>query len=279
MLDNPEESTDQEDFDDGGIHMTADAILDACKEHHLSILPDLNETLYLYHIGFPSIRNLEPYINLKSIWLNNNSITKIENLSHLSNLTTLYLQNNFIEKIEGLDQLSLIDTLNLAHNYIEKVENLQNLTHLQSLDLERNRLKTAESLEGLTECPSIKILNLTGNGLSGDPEQILSVLARLPNLRVLRLDANPFVPNTPNYRRLVILKLPQLNYLDDEPIQENDRRLANAWIQGGKTAEREERAKIRAEKAAEEINDMKGLRKLQRERMLADGKKIEDFPE
>jgi len=44
-------------------------------------------------------------VNLGTLWLESNSISKIENIDHLVNLNTLFLHNNIIDKIEGLDKL------------------------------------------------------------------------------------------------------------------------------------------------------------------------------
>ena len=70
----------------------------------------------------------------------------------------------------------------------------------------------------------------------------------MPNLRVLYLQNNKVVPKVSNYRKTIIYKLPQLRFLDDRPVFEEDRRKAEAFARGGLDAEREEIRKIRKEK-------------------------------
>lgn len=53
-----------------------------CENEELYEFPDLNEKLYLQFKGFHKIENLDEYINIKAIWLNNNGIMKIEGLEH-----------------------------------------------------------------------------------------------------------------------------------------------------------------------------------------------------
>ena len=55
------------------------------------------------------------------------------------------------------------------------------------------------------------------------------------------------IKNIPNYRKTVIAAIPTLTYLDDRPVFKEDRRNAEAFARGGLDAEREERAKIKAE--------------------------------
>ena len=55
------------------------------------------------------------------------------------------------------------------------------------------------------------------------------------------------IKNIPNYRKTVIAAIPTLTYLDDRPVFKEDRRNAEAFSRGGLEAEREERAKIKAE--------------------------------
>ena len=51
-----------------------------CEKDELYDNPDLNEKLYLHYKGFDKIENLDEYINLRALWLNNNGLTKIEGL-------------------------------------------------------------------------------------------------------------------------------------------------------------------------------------------------------
>ena len=64
--------------------------------------PELNDVLELHYYGFTKIKNIEPFINLNTLYLQNNVIDKIENLSHLRKLITLNISNNQIREISGL---------------------------------------------------------------------------------------------------------------------------------------------------------------------------------
>ena len=271
-------AVEEEEDEDDGVHMTKKAIVESCRKHDGYIVPEINDTLYLHYEGYPRIKNLEEYVNLKVLWLNNNQITRIENISHLTQLTALYLQNNLITEITGLETLTNLSTLILSHNYIEKIQGLSTLTKLETLEIDHNSVKTPELLSGILECPSIKILNITFNHLE-DGEGVLDVLAKMPNLRVLRMTSNPFMKTMRNYNRIVPLRLQHITYLDDTPITETDRRLLAAWERGGKEAERDERQKIKQEKRVVEEKALDELRELQREQALKDGQSLEDHPE
>jgi len=90
---------------------------------------------------------------------------------------------------------------------------------------------------------------LQGNEID-DETCVDEIFCKMTNLKVLYLMKNPFVKKIRNYRKTLISKLPELRYLDDRPVFEDDRRYAEAWTRGGVEEEKEERLKIRAEKDA-----------------------------
>ena len=85
----------------------------------------------------------------------------------------------------------------------------------------------------MTNCPNIQTLDLQENGLV-DFEGVLQVLRGLPNLRCLYLAGNPLVRAAANYRKRLVLALPELCYLDERPIFEKERQAAEAWYVGAK---------------------------------------------
>lgn len=268
---------EEEELDETIPHMTKSTILQCCRKHDLYPFPDLNDTLYLHYEGFPKIKNLEEFINVKTLWLNNNQITTIENLSCLKQLTSLNLQHNLISEITGLDELVNLNTLMLSNNYISEIQGLSNLHKLETLEVDYNHIKTADAFQKILECPSIKVLNIVHNQM--DDPGILDILGQMQNLMVLRMDGNPLVPHTKNYRKFMISKCPKLIYLDDENITEADRQLADAFKTGGKEAEMKVRQQLKEEKRQKEEKDFKDFRRLQREAMLKAGGKLEDYPE
>ena len=96
----------------------------------------------------------------------------------------------------------------------------------------------------------------------------------MPNLKVLYLQQNPCISKIKQYRKTMIAKLPQLKYLDDRPVFDDDRRNAEAFARGGLDEERKERALIAQEKKdrdeANRIAFKDMIRKAREEKRLAD---------
>lgn len=209
--------------------------------------PHLNSNIYLHFQGFHKIQNLDSFINLKVLYLENNCIDKIENLQNLKNLTCLYLQNNYIKEIENLENNPNLVILNLSNNKIKEIKNLDKLEKLENLYIEKNYISTIESLEGLLKIRRLILLDIQNNELLDNHEQLISLFEKLKRLKVLYLKGNEVIRLINNYRRTLIVRLKHLTYLDDRPIREEDRIGAIAYLKGGYPAEQLAREKYRNE--------------------------------
>ena len=218
-----------------------------CLEQELYETPRLNDKLYLHYKAFNDIRNLESYINVKTLWLENNCISKIERLSHMKHLRFLYLQNNRISKIEGLEGLTELVTLNLEHNAIRLVEGLEGLVALEDFNIAHNYVTAVEDLEGLKQAPALASLDLTNNRIER-PDGLLDLLGALTHLGSLYLKGNPAVRAIANYRKVLTVAIPTLQYLDDRPVFELDRLAAEAWHRGGRDEEMATRKRYQTER-------------------------------
>ncbi|XP_034460455.1 dynein assembly factor 1, axonemal-like [Hippoglossus hippoglossus] len=219
--------------------MTKKFLKDHCKQNKLYSTPRLNDTLYLHFKGFSTIENLEEYTGLKCLWLESNGLRRIKNLDAQTDLRCLFLQQNLLFKLENLETLKKLCTLNVSNNYIQKIENISGLRGLTTLQIAHNKLETVLDVEHLSQCLAISVLDLSNN-LLNDPE-IIHVLEAMPELRVLNLMGNEVVRKIPNYRKMVIIRLKQLTFLDDRPVFPKDRACAVAWVAGGLDGERKER--------------------------------------
>jgi dynein assembly factor 1 len=260
-------SADQDE--EGKKIITKDFLKRLCIYNQAYETPKLNTHLYLHYMGLSDIRNLEDYINLRALWLENNHIEEINNLSSLSKLRFLYLQNNSIKKIENLDNLKELTALNLSHNQITVIENLSELKVLEDLDLSHNKLQFSFSLRGLKQTPSIKALDLRENIIE-DSEFLLETLKSMPELRCLVIKGNPCLKNISNYRKTFTADLKKLNFLDEKMISDVERLACQAWLEHGKEAEMQVRKKF-FEAKEEEVK--KGLQEFGAyEKVFADQK-------
>ncbi|XP_020286917.1 uncharacterized protein LOC109856264 [Pseudomyrmex gracilis] len=217
------------DFDEKrhGVRMTEELIRKHCKEKSLYLTPYLNDVLYLHYKGFSFIENLEKYTGLKCLWLESNGIREIANLENQSELKCLYLHHNLIDKIENLDYQTKLDTLNLSHNTIRKIENLDGLKFLTNLNLSHNYLQETADIEHLRLLHAISILDISHNRI--DTCDVVDILGDMKSLRVLCLTGNPVLKVIKMYRKTMILKCKDLQYLDDRPVFPRDRACAEAW--------------------------------------------------
>ena len=209
--------------------------------------PALNMNLYLHFLGFRKIQNLDSFINLQVLYLENNSINKIEGIEKLIDLRCLYLQNNYIKEIEGLDNNTKLSILNLSNNKIKIIKNMSKLQKLENFYISKNDLSTIQNLENLSKLKSLSLLDIQNNNFTDNSEELLEFLNKIENLKVLYLKGNEVCRSIPNYRRTIIIKLRHLTYLDEKPIKQEDRVGAIAYIKGGYEAEKEARLKFKEE--------------------------------
>lgn len=189
------------------------------------------------------------------------AISKIEGLDNQVLMRTLYLQQNSISKIENLNRMPRLTNLNLSENFISKIENLSLLKNLQTLNLSKNTIQTVDDIRHLVDCTSIQILDLSSNRIK-DPNILEEVIFHMKQLKYLKLDGNPFIREAKNYRRRLILNLPNLNYLDTMPVFPDERRCALAWERGGIEEEKRERELIRNEEKEKHLKGLAALDKM-----------------
>jgi dynein assembly factor 1 len=104
-------------------------------------------------------------------------------------------------------------------------------------------------------------LDLSHNAIA-DPAIVDVLAAAVPALRVLYLTGNPCVAAVPHYRRTMVCRLRSLTFLDDMPVFEKERRLAEAWMRGGHEAEHRERAAMAEEQRERDRRNFEALDQL-----------------
>jgi dynein assembly factor 1 len=255
------------DHDDNGTPLMTPGTLRCCAVQNDGFeTPECNDKLYLHFKGFKRIENLEPYTNLKCVWLESNGLANIEGLETCVELRSLYLQQNLIKKITGLSTLINLVTLDLSQNLIEHVDGLSCLPKLNILNLSQNALSTVESVSHLVECVSLTNVDLSGNQLK-DSEVIDQVLAHIPKLSAVYLKGNPLVTKTKHFRRRVLSTVPKLLHLDDMPVFEKERICVEAWKVGGKEAEKIAREEIIAKAKQEDREYVASFRKWRQDKV------------
>lgn len=164
-------------------------------------------------ISLYQVPELQQFLNITSLCLHANNITRIEGLERVgATLTDLNLSSNALVVIDGLSGLSNLRSLNLASNKLPDVHGLEGLSSLSSLNLSYNfitSLSGVSSLQG--PLCSLSTLSIKQNQLK--KLQDFAVLVGCIKLRELHVDGNP-VCQVPNYRQALASVLPQITQLD-----------------------------------------------------------------
>lgn len=185
---------------------------------------------------------------IKNVYLNKHCTHEVARLLSLEQefdwniITELDLSSLNILHIVGLRLVTNLKSLRLAHNQIKKIKNLNWLTKLENLDLSLNRLTEIENLESLK---SLKYLNVSGNRISelknleenaaletflvndniiADVNQIF-YMRRFKFLRFMSVANNAFTVDDDSFRQLIVEHFPNLHFLNNKRITEQDRPL------------------------------------------------------
>ena len=211
--------------------------------------PELNDQLYLHYKGYQRIENLEPYVNVKALWLDSNGLEKIENLNKLHLLRCLYLQRNLLTKIENLECLQNLVTLDLSENRISHLEGLSCLRNLTTINVSKNFLFDTKSIAHLQYCGSLSSIDLSNNGLKD--EDAIQIFAKMAKLTSLNMKGNPMITDVKYFRKKMIATIQSLQYLD-KPIFDIERSAVEAWVSGGSSEEQKVRKFLQNKKRSDE---------------------------
>ncbi|XP_077983876.1 leucine-rich melanocyte differentiation-associated protein-like [Glandiceps talaboti] len=130
------------------------------------------------------------------------------------------------------DQAETLEELDISHNLFTEVRFLENFVNLNTLILDNNNIKSHTKFPPLS---SLTCLWLNQNKISNLTIFIDMLSRSFPNLRYLCMMNNPAAPSYFNggsyqqyreYRQYVISQLPNLEVLDDNKIEPDERKEA-----------------------------------------------------
>ena len=116
---------------------------------------DFVNMLYIPSSEIKSLKGIEKFPNLKSIWASHNEITDLAHISNMTELEEIDFEYNNISDISALQNLNNLKSIYLMANMaIEDVNSLKNKVNLKMLDLTANLVEDISPITNLT--------NLTG---------------------------------------------------------------------------------------------------------------------
>ncbi|KAI5232096.1 Leucine-Rich Repeat-Containing Protein 9 [Manis pentadactyla] len=172
-------------------------------------LPPIMHSLEVLHLGYNGICNLNQL-----------------QLNRLKNLKFLFLQGNEISHVEGLDNLVVLQELVVDHNRIRAFNDsaFAKPSSLLTLHLEENRLQELSKLQPLVK---LEKLFLGYNKIQDIAE--LEKLDVISSLRELTVYGNPICRKM-LHRHVLIFKLPNLQMLDEIPVNSDDKAKAEIYF-------------------------------------------------
>lgn len=160
-----------------------------------TFISELKELRRLYLEGFSllneQIPNFLKDIDLLSISLKNNKITKIPTNICKTNLNKIDLSENEITTLAEISYYDDLRVINLGYNKIENLsEEILKFKNLRYLDLSNNFLE--EIPYWINKLSELRVLILSGNKIQKIPENILS----MPKLRIFDIDQENLEENS-----------------------------------------------------------------------------------
>jgi hypothetical protein len=157
------------------------------------------------HLGSRKITHLagfEAFVNLSTLWVNNNRLTVLEGLDTNVRLRNLHAHGNRIRKLEGssLIEFKFLNQLTLNDNFLENmqdvIEELKPLKHLKSLDLFGNPISQEDNYRLLVigELPWLKVLDRTPITLA-EVKEAKKLVIKLKRAQNMKLTARKEVPD------------------------------------------------------------------------------------
>ena len=133
--------------------------------------------------------------------------------------------------------------INLAFNELTSIEKLDQFPLLENLNLSNNKLNNQNKFKCIFQVKSLRNLDLSHNELTLENIEPFFNL----HLKCLDLSNNEFKKELVDYRKKMLNGMQSLFWLDNREVKLEERRLVNAWGQGGKEAEKKERDMIKQE--------------------------------
>lgn len=133
--------------------MTKDVIANLCKANGGYQIPRLNDQLFLHCKGFMRIQNLDEYIHVKVLWVEQNAISELDGIDKLQELVSLFAQNNTIRSLRNMSgPMMNLRVLNVSHNYLTSLEGIARACpQLETLQASHNHITTLDACKELWE--------------------------------------------------------------------------------------------------------------------------------
>ncbi|XP_051239540.1 leucine-rich repeat-containing protein 56 isoform X2 [Dicentrarchus labrax] len=153
-----------------------------------------------------TLGNFGAYLpNLVELRMSNSTIVSIRDLgTTLSHLQVLWMSRCSLQDLEGISNFSSLKELYMAYNFVSDLSQVVMLENLQLLDMEDNDVDDLVQVQYLGLCGKLQRLTLAGNPVCVRP--------------------NPTATQTADYsyRAEVRELVPQLRYLDDLRVEEDE---------------------------------------------------------